>query len=111
MIKNYLKYIKESLDVSLGKDFLIGKTVKMRDDSEYNDEAYNIDANGTRGDGYGKIVDIFNNLGGNHTIIIKWNNGFTDYYDVNDINLIDDDTYDIKSEEIKWYDKGKFIKE
>ena len=88
-------------------EHLIGKKVKIKDDSEYKDQAYS-----KNGDGYGRIISVYNQFSGEdegHILQIKWNNNHNNDYRLSDVEILDDDP---KSEPtVRWYKKGKLIRE
>jgi hypothetical protein len=100
------KLLKE--DIENNKNY-IGMKVKIRDDSVYRGQAYIHD-----GDGYGKIIACFWNGAITTTteafpFRVEWNNTIVNIYRVIDLELIDDEP-SIESK-IRWYKKGKLLKE
>ncbi len=91
------KLLKEELE---NDEEYIGKKVKMRDDSEYNYQAY-----GKEGDGYGVVISLNKSLT-DHILRIRWNNGRSDVYRLTDVVFIDDE-----EPKIRWYKKGKLLNE
>lgn len=90
------KLIKEELEK--GEDY-VGKKVKILDSSELKRDAYK-----KGGDGYG----IINKNLGIDFFLIRWTNGYEDYYRLIDIELVEEEEH---SKKIRWYKKGKLINE
>lgn len=98
MIKDYKNFLYEQKDETRN----IGKRVRIRNDSEYRDQAYE---NGGNGEGY--IVDyrIDDEYGGLPYEII-WDGGREDSYARIDFDFIEEDEI-VEPTKIKWFNKGK----
>jgi flagellar hook assembly protein FlgD len=76
---------------------LIGKKVKIRDDSMYKNEAYE-----KKGDGFGIIKYSSELHGKSHIYTIRWTNGHEDIYIRKDFDLIEPEDYS----NIQWFESN-----
>lgn len=93
-LKNYYSFLNES-----SADEYIGRRVKIREDSEFERQAFN------NGDGYGIIVGTTQDEYYNYKI--KWNNGLVFSYRRIDFDFVDKIEDNDDDNKIRWWRNGK----
>jgi hypothetical protein len=99
-----IKWFENKIFESEGID-LVGRRVKIKDDSKYKHEAYEKGDKG-HGDGFGKIVEYsIEKFVPNHKYSIEWDSGKSNAYNRKDFELVDDVQPESYSE-IQWFESN-----